>query len=450
MTNDMTKGSPFKLFIWFSIPLLIGNIFQQLYSMVDTIIVGRFVGVEALAAVGSTNSLLFVLNGIIIGMTSGFSVLVSQKFGAKDFDGVKKAISSNIKLTLIITLIITVLVLVTKDFVLNLMNTPSNIYNDASAYIEVMYAGMIAQVIYNMAAGVLRALGDSKTPLYFLIIASFLNIVLDLIFIINFNMGVAGAALATVISQGVSAILCIIYSYKKFEIVRLKKEDFNVNSDYYKTHLKIGVPMALQFSITGLGIMIVQSALNIFGANTIAAYTSASKVFQLVLQPSITFSITMASFTGQNLGAKNYNRIKEGVTIMTKISIVTSIISGIALVVFGEPFVKIFIENPTPIILKEAQMVLNYSAMFFIPLGLIGVYRNALQGMGESFVAMMAGVYELIARAIVAFTLPSIIGFTGICLADPCAWLAAAIPLGIAYYKKINVLTSENEELKAA
>lgn len=446
MTNDMTKGNPLKIFIFFSIPLLIGNVFQQLYSMVDTIIVGRFVGVEALAAVGSTGSMFFLVNGMILGLTSGFGVLVAQKFGAKDEVGVKKAVASNITLTLISTLLMTVIALLVKNPLLRMMNTPNNIFDNANTYITIIFAGLITQSLYNMAAGVLRALGDSKTPLYFLIISSVLNVILDLVFIINFKMGVSGAAYATNIAQGVSAILCLIYSYKKFPVLRLKKEDFKVESNYYKKHLKIGIPMGLQFSVTAIGIIIVQSAINVFGSTVIASYTASSKVLQLVMQPSTSFGVTIATYAGQNLGAGRFDRIKNGMKIMNKVSIVTSLIAGAVLVFLGKYFVTLFMENPTPEIFKYAQLVFNYSAVFFIPLGFIFVYRNVLQGMGESFVPMMAGVYELLARAAIAFTLPKFIGFTGICLSDPIAWISACIPLMITYYKKIKKIENENRE----
>lgn len=446
MTNDMTKGNPLKIFIFFSIPLLIGNVFQQLYSMVDTIIVGRFVGVDALAAVGSTGSMFFLVNGMILGLTSGFAVLVAQKFGAKDEVGVKKAVASNITLTLISTLLMTVIALLVKNPLLRMMNTPNNIFDNANTYITIIFAGLITQALYNMAAGILRALGDSKTPLYFLMISSILNVILDLVFIINFKMGVSGAAYATNIAQGFSAILCLIYSYKKFQVLRLKKEDFKVESNYYTKHLKIGIPMGLQFSVTAIGVIIVQSAINVFGSIVIASYTASSKVLQLVMQPSISFGVTIATYAGQNLGAGRFDRIKNGMKIMNKVSIVTSLIAGAVLILLGKYFVTLFIENPTPEIFRYAQQVFNYSAVFFIPLGFIFVYRNVLQGMGESFVPMMAGVYELVARSIVAFTLPNIIGFTGICLSDPVAWIAAAIPLMITYYRKMKKIENENRE----
>lgn len=448
MTNDMTKGSPLKIFIWFSIPLLIGNIFQQLYSMVDTIIVGRFVGVDALAAVGSTGSMFFLANGMILGLTSGFSVLVSQKFGAKDEVALKKSVASNITLTIISTIIITVVALLAKNPLLHLMNTPDNIFKDANTYITIIYAGIFTQTAYNMAAGVLRALGDSKTPLYFLMISSVLNIVLDLVFIINFKMGVAGAAYATNIAQGFSAILCLLYSYKKFKVLRLKKENFKVEKSYYTTHLKIAIPMGLQFSVTAVGVIIVQSAVNVFGSNIIASYTAASKVLQLVMQPLVSFGVTIATYAGQNLGAKRFDRIKNGMKVMNNISIITSLIAGAVLVFFGKYFVMLFIENPSAEIIGYTQEVLNYAAVFMIFLGFIFVYRNVLQGMGESFVPMMAGVYELVARSLVVFTLPKYIGFTGISISDPIAWIAAALPLMFTYYSKIKTIMNEYEEVE--
>lgn len=450
MTKDMTSGNPVKLILLFTIPLLIGNIFQQFYSMVDTIIVGRYLGVNALAAVGTTTSMTFLITGFVTGLSSGFAVLISQKFGAKDDEGLKKAVGSSIILCVIATIIVTILSLVISRPLLNLMNTPSEIIDDSATYINIIYAGIVATLAYNMIASILRALGDSKTPLYFLIVSSVINIGLDLVFIINFKMGVAGAAYATIISQGISAILCLIYSLKRYKILRLKKNDFKVTNDYYRTHLKIGIPMALQFSITSLGIMTVQGAINRFGSTVIASYTASSKVFNIALQPAQSLGITMATFCGQNLGAKNYIRIKEGVKKCTQISIITSIIAALALMVGGKYFVGLFIDNPTEEILGYAQLVFDVSAYFFIPLGLIFVYRNALQGMGESFMPMMAGVFELVARAVVAFTLPSLIGYLGICLADPVAWFAAVIPLGIVYFKKIKTYVPNGMQVENA
>lgn len=443
MTKDMTTGSPVKLIITFSIPLLIGNIFQQFYSMADTVIVGRILGVDALAAVGSTGAMAFLVNGFVIGITSGFAVLVSQRFGANDEEGVKKSFASSLILSAIMTIIVTAVSMWSARPLLELMNTPDNIMSDALSYIIVIYAGNIAIIFYNMLSSILRALGDSKTPLYFLIIASVLNIILDIVFILNFNMGVAGAAYATIISQSVSAILCAFYIVKRFPILRLKKKHWKINKTYMSKQLRIGIPMALQFSITAAGAMVLQGALNNFGSKIIASYTAASKVQQLVMQPAITFGVTMATYSGQNLGAGRIDRIKEGVKKCTTISIIVSIVSTIVVFLFGGAFTKLFMSGNDLEVIAYSKHYLNTVSIFYIPLGLIFIYRNTLQGIGESFVPMMAGVAEMVARTVAAFTLPLIIGFTGIALSDPAAWIAACIPLMITYHKRIDIIMKQ-------
>ncbi|MDI9215393.1 MATE family efflux transporter, partial [Clostridium tertium] len=374
-----------------------------------------------------------------------FAVLVSQRFGANDEEGVKKAYASSLVLSAIMTIIVTIISVASAKSLLELMNTPADIMDDSLAYIIVIYAGNIAIIFYNMFASILRALGDSKTPLYFLIIASILNIILDIVFIVNFSMGVAGAAYATIISQSISAILCALYIIKKFPILRLQSRHWKIRKNYVKSQLRIGIPMALQFSITAAGAMILQGALNNFGSKIIASYTAASKVQQLVMQPAVTFGVAMATYSGQNLGAGRIDRIKEGVKKCTIISIIVSIISTIVVVTFGGTFTKLFIDGSDLEVIEYARHYLNTVSIFYIPLGLIFIYRNTLQGIGDSFVPMMAGVAEMIARTVVAFTLPSLIGFTGIALADPAAWFAAAIPLGITYFKRINIILKEKQ-----
>ena len=448
MTKDMTSGNPIKLILLFSIPLLIGNIFQQLYSMVDTIIVGRFLGVQSLAAVGSTGSMSFLIIGFISGLSSGFSVLISQRFGANDYEGLKEAVASSIILSIIMAIIITLISVFTAKPLLHLMNSPSDIIDNAYSYIVIIYAGSSATFFYNMVSSILRSLGDSKTPLYFLIIASILNIVLDLVFIINFKIGVAGAAYATIFSQGVSGFLCLIYTSKKFPILKLNKNHFRSCTKYFKEHLRIGIPMALQFSIIAVGTMILQGAINSFGSSVVAAHAAASKVEQLVMQPSITFGLTMATYCAQNLGARNIERIREGVKKCTIINISIGIISGIILTLFGEFFISVFVSNADKEVLDTAKLYLTTISLFLIPLSLIFVYRNALQGMGYTFIPMMVGAYELVARTIIAFTLPVFIGYLGICIANPIAWFSAAIPLVFNYRRKINTLLNNNALLE--
>lgn len=441
--KDMTKGEPFKLILWFSIPLLLGNIFQQLYSMVDTIIVGKILGTQALAAVGTTGPLNFLVLGFASGITSGFAVLVAQRFGAGDERGMKKAVAAAAKLAVGFTVVLTLASTIGTKALLHMINTPEDIFQGAYEYIVVIFGGMFTMMLYNSLACILRALGDSKTPLYFLIISSVLNIILDLTFIINFHMGVAGAAWATVVSQGVSGVLCFIYMMKKYPVMHLKKEDFKAEGWMYKKHLFIGLPMAFQFSITAIGTVILQGALNLFGSTTIAAYTAACKVEQLVTQPAGTFGVTMANYSGQNLGADRVDRIKEGVTKCTILTLFFAVLASLILFVFGEPLTRLFIDGNQPEVVETSMVYLRICAVFFPFLNMIFVYRNMLQGVGKSFMPLMAGVFELIARAVVSFTLPGIIGFTGICLAGPIAWVAAAVPLGIVYFIEIKKMMKD-------
>lgn len=438
MVKDMTGGSPWRLILAFSIPLLIGNIFQQLYSMVDTIIVGRFLGVQALAAVGSTGSLSFLVLGFVMGITSGFSVLVAQRFGASDERGLRHYVAMSVYLGLIITVVLTVLTVCLTRPLLQLMNTPEDIFEEAAAYIIVIFAGILPAMFYNLLAGILRALGDSKTPLYFLIISSVLNIVLDLFFILALHSGVAGAAYATVISQAVSAVLCLVYMMKRFPILRFQKEELLYSHQSAFQLMRVGVPMALQFSITAIGTMILQGAINSFGSTVIGAYTAACKAEQLATQPMVTFGTTMASYTGQNLGAGRMDRIRKGVNSCIFISCIFCMLGSLLVIFGGGALVSLFITGDQPEVMAYAREYLNTIAIFFIPLGLIFIYRNTLQGMGDGFMPMMAGVAELLMRAFVAFYLAGRLGYLGICLAGPIAWLGADVPLMIAYYLRMH------------
>ena len=446
MTKDMTTGSPVKLILYFSIPLLIGNIFQQFYSMMDTIIVGRFLGVNALAAVGATGSLSFLVTGFVSGLTSGFSVLIAQRFGANDEEGIKKATGNSIILAVIFTIIVTLISLILLKPLLSLMKTPSDIMNDAYAYIVVVFGGIFATFLYNLMASILRALGDSKTPLYFLIIASILNIVLDILFIVNFKMGVAGAAYATVISQFVSGILCVLYIGKKFPILRLEKRHLMFDKEYISKHIQIAVPMGIQISIIAIGTIILQTAVNRFGSVYVAANTAAIKVENLVMQPGISFGITMATYCAQNLGAGNFERIKDGVKKCALINIGIGIFAGVVLIFFGSYFTKMFVSDANPEVIRIAQQYLITVGLFFVPVNMIFIFKNALQGMGHTFVPMMSGIYELAARSIGAFIFPYFLGYIGTCLAGPFSWIAAAIPLTLEYYKQIKLITSSYED----
>ncbi|WP_167957663.1 MATE family efflux transporter [Anaerosporobacter faecicola] len=439
MAKDLTTGSPTRLILSYSVPLLIGNIFQQLYSMVDTIIVGKCIGVDALAAVGATGGLSFLILGFLMGLTGGFAVITAQKYGAKDMKELRHSVGTSIILCIFTTIILTVLSLLTAKPLLKVMNTPDNIMADAHTYISIIFIGIACTVFYNMIACVLRAIGDSKTPLYFLIVSSILNIVLDLVFILSFHMGVAGAAWATVISQGVAGLLCLLYTKKKYSILKLTKQDFAYNGKFAWKHWQLGLPMALQFSVTAIGVLVLQSALNLFGSTKIAAYTAACKVEQLVTQPAGTFGVTMANYAGQNLGAGRIDRVKEGLKKCSVITVLFALGASAILLLFGKPLTMLFIDTAQSAaiqneVLSSANIYLTIIAIFLPVLNMLFVYRNVLQGIGRSFMPFMAGVFELVARTICAFTLPAVMGFTGICLAGPIAWLAATIPLAFAYH----------------
>lgn len=444
MTNDMTKGSPLRHILFFSIPILIGNIFQQLYNMCDTIIVGRYVGTNSMGAVGSTSALSFLILGFVLGITSGFGVIIAQAFGAKDEEKLKESLATSTVLCIIITIILTVIAMTTCKTLLTWMNTKESMFQDAYTYIMIIYAGIACSMVYNMVSCILRALGDSKTPLYFLLFSSALNIVLDLLFIIKFDLGVAGAGYATILSQGISGLLCFIYMFKKFPMLLLGKRHFKLKLHTICQHLAIGLPMAFQFSITAIGVIILQSALNLFSESKISAFTAASKIEQLAMQPSITFGTAIATYAGQNYGAGNIKRIKQGVHASIFLSLCFAVLSSALMIFGGKTFTNLFLDQYNADVINSSQHYLNLLAIFFPFVNLLFIYRNVLQGIGRNLVPFLAGVIELILRSIVAFTLPSFLGFTGICLASPLAWIGACLPLCITYLIVMHKLSTKD------
>lgn len=430
----MTTGSPTKLIILYSLPILIGNLFQQMYSMVDTIIVGKFLGTNALAAVGSTGPMNFLVLGFLFGLTSGFAVVTAQRFGAKDKDGLRRSVAMNIKLNFYSAVVLTLLSCLLTSPVLKVINTPSEIFTDAFNYIFIIFAGIGATVLYNACSCVLRSVGDSKSPLVFLIISSLLNIVLDIVFIYNLNMGVSGAAWATVISQLFSGILSFIWIVIKFPELHVTRKDFAPNKQFTIQHLKIGLNMGFQFSITAIGVVILQGALNVFGPIKIAGYTAAQKVSSLVTVAAGTFGVTMANYGGQNLGAARIDRIKDGTTKACIISVIFSVFAAVLAIVFCEPLVGLFVQGKQQEVLDAARTYLVIGCPFYPILFVLFIYRNVLQSIGKGFWPLMGGVFELFARSIAAYTLPAVWGFAGICASEPLAWASASIPLAFAYH----------------
>ena len=433
MKKDMTVGNPMKNILLFSIPVLLGNLFQQIYNMVDTVIVGQYLGEEALAAVGSTGCLMFLVLGFANGIAQGFGVMIAHAFGARDEKLLRHDVALSILLTIIISVILTVPTVLASRQLLIWMKTPENILDLADQYIRVIFAGIICTMAYNTAAGILRGIGDSKTPLYFLLFSSFLNIFLDIFLIVVVKLGTAGAAYATIIAQAIAAVLCFIVMFRKHEILRTSRGDYYM--DYYETKrmLSVGIPMALNYSITAVGTMILQSAVNVFGSSVVAAFTAASKVSNIATQTMPTLGTAMATYCGQNLGAAKYDRIFSGMRSAFFLSFVAAGL-GAAICCFAGPYmIGWFIHDPSAETIGYAMQYLYLASAFMLPLAWIFVYRNGLQGLGRGFVPMISGVVELVSRYIVILFTAKPLGYLGVCLSDPVAWLTTGLLLIITY-----------------
>lgn len=438
MTNDLTQGKPGKVILLFSIPIIIGNICQQVYNLVDTIIVGRFVNFQALAGIGAVGGLSFCVLNFLIGFTGGLGIITAQHFGSGDMKTMRRSVATSLILCVIVTALMTAAALVSMNPLLKLIRTPSYIYVYSHDYISIIFAGLFSQVSYNIIASILRALGDSKTPLYFLIFSSILNIGLDLLFILSFGMGIKGAAIATVISQMSSAILCFIYAYHKYPILRLQREDFAYDSRFVLEHLRVSLPMAFQFSVIGIGIVMLQYALNDFPATYIAGFTAASKVENLCCITAVSIGVAIASFTGQNYGAGRYDRIREGVKSSILICLIVYAVVAAVMGLLAEPLTTLFLEkdigNNASEIYYASKTYLMMCVVFFPFLFAIFIFRNALQGMGRSLLPLASGILELVIRTVASFTLPVALGYLGIVLVDASSWVGAGLLLGSSYY----------------
>lgn len=440
MLQNMTEGAPLKLIIPFMVPLLIGNVFQQLYNIADIIIVGRTIGVEALAAVGAVSPLFMMTMVLTIGLSNGFTVVTGQRYGARDMDGMRRSIGTCIVLSIFFVLLIMGIMHLIIDPVLVFMNIPQELLTDAYAYVMIIVDGLFAMMGYNLLSGIMRSLGDSKTPLYFLIVSSVVNVILALAFILYLGWGVPGSAIALVIAQAVSAILCAVYIYKRFPQLHISRRDFNLDWPELWAHLRMGLPMAVQFSVLGMGIIILQSVCNKFGGQQIAGFTTAIRVEQLALQPMISFGIAMAVFTAQNYGARRFDRIREAVRRCSMLTFAFSIAAAVLLFLLGEEVIGIFLDDPAPEVLEAAHMYITYTVPAYFFLSQIFIYRNACQGMGIGMIPMMAAAIELVMRSAAAIYLSGPYGFMGVCLAEPIAWIACAIFVFASYHYFIRVL----------
>lgn len=449
-TKDMTNGSPMKLILGFSVPLLFGLLFQQFYNLVDTLIVGRYLGVDALAAVGATGSLNFLIIGFCMGVCSGFAIPVAHKFGAGDYSGMRKFVMNAVYLSAIFAVVMTVLTVVFCRPILRLMQTPENILEGSYQYIVIIFIGIPVTYLYNLISGVIRSMGDSKTPVYFLVLASVLNIILDLVFIICFKLGVAGAALATVIAQGVSGLGCLVYSRHHFELLHTTKEEREWNSQFMGILCGMGIPMGLQYSITAIGSVILQSAVNGLGSNAVASMTAGSKISMFFCCPFDALGSTMATYGGQNVGAKKLERVSKGLKSCSILGIAYAIIAFGILVVFGSQLSAFFVSGNEPEVIADSAQFLFWNSAFYIPLAFVNIVRFLIQGMGYSKFAILAGVCEMAARTLVGFVFVPIFGFTAACFASPVAWIFADAFLFPAYfhvYKKTGKMLGYQTEV---
>lgn len=443
MLKNMTEGEPLKLIVQFMIPLLIGNVFQQMYNIADVIIVGRTIGVNALAAVGAVTPLFMLTMVLTIGLSNGFTVVTGQRYGAQDMNGMRRSIATCLVLSIFFVIAIMLIMHLIIDPVLALMNIPLELLSDAYAYVMIIVDGLFAMMGYNLLSGIMRSLGDSKTPLYFLIVSSIVNVVLALVFIIEFGWGVPGSAFALVIAQAVSTVLCAAYIYKRFPQLHIKRSDFCLNWQEFWEHLRMGLPMAVQFSVLGLGIIILQSVCNKFGSEQIAGFTTAIRVEQLALQPMISFGIAIAVFTAQNFGAHRFDRIRIAVRKCSMLLLSFSLVAAMVIFLFGEQIIGVFLDVPSPEVMEAAHLYILYTVPVYFFLSQIFVYRNACQGMGVGMIPMLSGFVELIMRSLAAVYLSEPYGYVGICLAEPIAWISCAVFVFAAYHYFVRLLENK-------
>ena len=434
MTKDMTQGSPTKLILAFALPMLAGMLFQQLYNLVDTMIVGRFLGVNALAGVGATGSVNFLVLGFCMGICSGFAIPVAQRFGAREEGEMREFAANSVWLAMGISAVLTVLTVVFCRDILTMMDTPAECFEEAYGYIVVIFAGIPFIVLYNLLSGFLRSLGDSKTPLLFLVLSSVLNVVLDLVFILCFHLGVVGAALATVISQGISGLLCLVFIAMKVPILHANKSEWRIRRDRMLTLCGYGVPMGMQYSVTAVGSVILQTALNSLGAAAVAATTAAGRVMGFFCCPLDALGSTMAIYAAQNVGARRYDRLNRGLVASSALGFLYSALSFVVALLFGPELMGLFItgESGAQIIsLGHEFMMVNL--VFYPLLTLVNTVRFTIQGMGFSVLAIAAGVLEMIARGLAGIALVPVWGFFGASLGSPLAWIFADAFLIPAY-----------------
>lgn len=435
MATSLTTGRPWRVILTFAVPLLIGNVVQQLYQVVDTVVVGRELGVNSLAAVGATGSLLFLLLGFAWGMTSGFAIPTAQAFGAKDAAGVRRSVATGTLLSAAASIVITIGGPLLAEPVLVLMQTPPELLAEATLFTQVSFLGGGATMFFNYLSAIIRAIGDSKTPLVFLTIACGLNVVLVIVLVGPVGWGVAGAALATVVAQAVSVLLCLEFVRRRMPMLHVRREDWRVTRDDIADHLRLGLPMGFQASIIAIGTLVVQVALNVLGAEAIAAYTAASRVDSLATALLASLGLAVSMYVAQNFGGRRPDRIRSGVVQATWMAIVASLVLGIVLIAFGTHLVRLFVGDGADEVVELAHLMLIINGSTYALLGVLFVLRGALQGLGQAMIPTITGVVELFARVAAAVVLGAVLGFAGVAMSNPLAWVGAVVILIPAYVR---------------
>ena len=445
MEKDLTQGKPARVLFRFALPVIGGNLFQLFYTLADSVIVGRTLGADALAAVGSTSIIIYLVLCFIQGFTGGFGICLGQRFGAKDQVGMERSVRISWALSLLFTLVLTVLCCLLAHPILRWMQTPEAIYEAAYDYMFVILLGTGATIFYNMISNMLRALGDSRTPVIFLVASSLGNVALDILFIVPLRMGVAGAAWATVLSQLISAILCTIVGVRNYPVMRQRLSSFRMNRMEWRqetaAHLKVGFPMGFQMSVMCIGQLAMQAAVNALGPSAIAGYTAATKVDQFSVLMNNALGIAAANYVAQNYGAKLYGRIREGVRAGLIQLTTANVLMAALMLVCRRQVVSLFIDAPTAAVVEYAMGYLVAVAPFYPLLGFLLIYRSAEQSMGDSRSPFMACMIELVVRIAATTFLSRLIGYTGVCLASPLAWLGAILLLIPVYYRRMRFLT---------
>lgn len=435
MAKNLTTGSPWRVILMFAVPLLIGNVVQQLYHVADAIVVGRWLGVDALAAVGATGALLFLLLGFAWGMTSGFAIPTAQAFGARDDAGVRRSVAAGTLLTAIVSVILTIGAPLIARPLLELLQTPPQLLEDAVVFAQVSFLGASTMMFFNYLSAIIRAIGDSRTPLVFLTVACLLNVGLVVLMVGPLGWGVGGAALATVLSQAVSVLLCLEYVRRRVRVLWITRADLRVSGEALREHLRLGLPMGFQASIIAIGTLTVQVALNRLGPDAVAAYTAASRVDGLAVALLMSLGLAVSMFVAQNHGGARPDRIRRGVVQAVWMAVAGAIVLGAVLVAFGAAVIEIFVGDAAADVVALAHLMLIINGVSYSALGVLFVLRGALQGLGNAMIPTVTGVVELIMRVVAAVALGAVFGFVGVVWSNPLAWLGAVVILVPAYLR---------------